>query len=198
MTKIITTIDVEDFFSEETKWKSAFAKLREIFQGYELAEDFKWGKPCYTLDGENIALIHGFKDYCAILFINGAVMADPENVLIQQTENVQAGRQMRFDSAEQIDAMTSVIKTYIAEAITAQKEGRKPELKKTEKYAIPEELQSAFDFDPAFQQAFYALTPGRQRGYILHFTGAKQSATRTARIEKYRDKIFDGLGFNDR
>ncbi len=198
MTKKMTAKSLDEFFADSTKWQEAYLKLREIFKQFDLTEELKWGKPCYTLSGENVALIHGFKDYCAILFINGAVMRDPKGLLIQQTKNVQAGRQMRFTSAKQITAMESGIIEYITDAIAAQKEGRKTEFKKTDEYEIPNELTEAFATDPAFRDAFYSLTPGRQRGYLYHFSSAKQSTTRAARIEKYRDKIFDGIGFNDR
>ncbi len=198
MTKKMTAYSLDDFFSIDTEWHESYLALRKIFNQFDLSEELKWGKPCYSSGDENIALIHGFKNYCAILFINGAVMNDPKNLLIQQTANVQAGRQMRFESKKQIDDMERDIKDYIAEAVLAQKEGRKPEFKSTEEYIVPEELRDAFLEDSAFRDAFYALTPGRQRGYLYYFSSAKKSDTRKARIEKYRDKIFDGIGFNDR
>ncbi|MFD1019615.1 YdeI/OmpD-associated family protein [Thalassobacillus hwangdonensis] len=189
---------VEAFISRADQWKEEFKALREIIRTCELTEDFKWMHPCYTLNGKNVVLIHGFKDYCALLFHKGALLKDPHGILIQQTKNVQAARQIRFTNVEDIVEMESLLKAYIEEAIEVEKAGLKVETKKTEEYEIPEELQAAFDEDPAFKDAFEALTPGRQRAYILHFSKAKRSATREARVEKHKQDIFDGKGLNDR
>ena len=173
------------------------ARLREIVLDCGLAEELKWGCPCYTFGKSNIVLIHEFKDYCALLFHKGALLKDTHSVLVQQTENVQAARQMRFDSVAEIVELEPVIKAYIHEAVEAEKAGLKVEYKKTAEYKIPEELQIRLDEDAGFKKAFAALTPGRQRGYILHFSASKQAKTREARIEKYLPQILDGKGLND-
>jgi len=178
-------------------WQAELAKLREIALSSPLAEDFKWGHPCYTLDGRNVVLIHGFKDYCALLFMKGALMKDLAGILIQQTENVQSGRQIRFTSLGQIAGMENMIKAYIHDAIEVEKAGLKVEKKTTADFAIPEEFQARLAGHPALKTAFEALTPGRQRGYLLHFAGAKQSKTREARIEKHLPRILDGKGLDD-
>ena len=163
-----------------------------------LKEDFKWGKPCYTYQSKNILLIHGFKEYCALLFHKGALLKDSENILVQQTKNVQSARQIRFIDKEQINDLKTVLKAYIFESIEVEKAGLEVQMKKTDEYAEPDELISSFKDDPEFKKAFHELTPGRQRGYLLHFSGAKQSKTRTSRIEKAKPKILDGKGHNER
>ncbi len=188
---------IDPFFSKAKQWKDEFQKLREIVLDCELTEDFKWMHPCYTYKNDNIVLIHGFKEYCALLFHKGALLKDPHKTLIQQTENVQAARQLRFTSVEQIDEMQLIIKTYIDEAIEVEKAGLQVEFKKNTEYAIPEELQNKFVEIPDLKVAFEALTPGRQRGYLLYFSGAKQSKTRESRIEKYLPHILDGKGMDD-
>lgn len=188
---------IDPFFSKAKQWKDEFQKLREIVLDCELTEDFKWMHPCYTYKNDNIVLIHGFKEYCALLFHKGALLKDPHKILIQQTENVQAARQLRFTSVEQIDEMQLIIKTYIDEAIEVEKAGLQVEFKKNTEYAIPEELQNKFVEIPDLKVAFEALTPGRQRGYLLYFSGAKQSKTRESRIEKYLPHILDGKGMDD-
>ncbi len=188
---------IDPFFNKAKQWKDEFQKLREIVLDCELTEDFKWMHPCYTYKNNNIVLIHGFKEYCALLFHKGALLKDPHKILIQQTENVQAARQLRFTSVEQIDEMQLIIKTYIDEAIEVEKAGLQVEFKKNTEYAIPEELQNKFVEIPDLKIAFEALTPGRQRGYLLYFSGAKQSKTRESRIEKYLPHILDGKGMDD-
>lgn len=186
-----------DAYFRETKWLEECAELRKIVLACDLTEELKWGVPCYTLDDKNVVLIHGFKEYCALLFFNGALMKDPNGILIQQTENVQAGRQIRFTGIKDIVKMKAVLKAYVREAIQVEKAGLKVEYKKTEEFPIPAELRSKFDEIPELKTAFEALTPGRQRGYILHFSDAKQSKTREARIEKHMQHIFEGKGLND-
>lgn len=189
---------VDFFFNKATRWQEEYRKLRTIILGCELTEELKWGCPCYTFQNSNVVLIHGFNEYCALLFHKGALLKDPAGILIQQTKNVQAARQIRFTSVEQIVELAPTLKTYIDEAIEAEKAGLKVKLKKTSEYTIPEEFQKALDEDHALRTAFEALTPGRQRGYLLHFSQPKQSKTRTARVEKCIPLIFDGMGFNDR
>ena len=157
----------------------------------------KWGVPCYSLEGKNVVLIHGFKEYCAVLFFKGALLKDPQDILVVQTENVQAARQVRFTNVGQIREIAAVLKSYIREAMEVEKAGLTVSFKKTDEFAMPEEFQNKLDTDPALKKAFEALTPGRQRAYLLHFSSAKQSKTREARIEKSRQKIFDGIGPNE-
>lgn len=189
---------VDDYISKAKKWQKEFEVLRRIILDCQLTEDFKWRNPCYTFQESNIVLIHGFKDYCALLFFKGALLKDPDDILIQQTENVQSARQIRFSGVEEIREMETTLRTYIYEAIEVEKAGLKVELKKTSEFPVPEEFQEKLDKDPALQTAFEALTPGRQRAYLLHFSGAKQSATRESRIEKNIPRIFEGKGLNDR
>ncbi|WP_420387345.1 YdeI/OmpD-associated family protein [Roseivirga sp.] len=189
---------VDWFFEKDSQWKTAFNQLRTIVLSTGLTEELKWGHPCYTHKGANVVLIHGFKDYCALLFHKGVLLKDSEGILIQQTENVQAARQIRFTSTDEITEQEAIIKSYIYEAIEVEKAGLQVEMKKTDEFEMPEEFQSALDDNPALESAFEALTPGRQRGYLLHFAQAKQSKTRTARIEKYTPHILEGKGLNDR
>ncbi|MFD2614414.1 YdeI/OmpD-associated family protein [Paenibacillus gansuensis] len=197
MTSVVGNPKVFGFLKKAKKWRDEFEKLREIVMDCGLTEDFKWMHPCYTLEGKNIVLIHGFKEYCALLFHKGALLKDTEGVLVQQTENVQAARQIRFTSVEQIAEMEPLIKAYIAEAIQAEQAGLEVEFKETTEFTVPEELQHKFDEVPALKTAFEALTPGRQRAYLLHFSQPKQSKTRVSRIEKYMEPILSGKGLND-
>ena len=190
--------NIDDFFSKAKKWQKEFKKLREIALECGLTEEFKWGKPCYTFQKSNIVLIHGFKDYCAFLFFKGALLKDTKDILVKQTENVQAARQIRFTNAQEIDEMKSVLKDYISEAIEVEKAGLEVDFKKTTEFKIPDEFQTKLDEIPALKTAFDALTPGRQRAYILYFSQPKQSKTRTSRVEKYMQQILDGKGLNDR
>jgi len=187
---------VEFFFKKQT-WQEEFALLRTIALDCGLTEELKWGQPCYTLGKTNIVLMHGFKDYCALLFFKGALLKDPKGVLIQQTENVQAARQIRFTSAQQIVKMKATIKAYIKEAIAVEKSGVKVPMKKTKEFAMPDEFKHALTEIPGLKKAFQALTPGRQRGYLLYFSAAKQAKTREARVEKYVDRILAGKGLED-
>ena len=192
-----TNPKVKFFFEKEKKWKDEFEKLRAIILECQLDEELKWGVPCYTFQKKNVVLMHGFKEYCAILFVKGALLKDAKDVLIQQTENVQAARQIRFTNIREIVKMEATLKAYINEAIEVEKAGLKVELKKTSDYVIPKEFQSRLDENLALKEAFNALTPGRQRAYIFYFSQPKLSKTREARVEKYIDLILDGMGLND-
>ena len=185
------------FFDKSTRWQEAYQELRDLALSFELSEELKWGCPCYTIGKSNIFLIHGFKDYCALLFMQGALLKDQKNILIQQTENVQSARQIRFANVEEILKSKSTIKAYIKEAIELDKAGLKVELKKTTEFKMPDEFQSALNEMSDLKIAFEKLTPGRQRGYLLYFSTAKQSKTRNERIEKYIPKILDGKGLED-
>lgn len=189
---------VDFFFTQAAKWQSEYEKLRKIILECGLKEELKWVVPCYTFIKNNIVLIHGFKEYCALLFHKGALLKDPEGILIQQTKNVQAARQIRFTNAQQVDKLKSLIKAYIYEAIEIEKRGLKVNLKKTKEYPIPEEFQNKLDEDPALKTAFQSLMPGRQRGYLLYFSQPKKSKTRISRIEKNTAHILNGMGLNDR
>lgn len=189
---------VEHFFEKTQQWSEEFNLLRDIItDNKSLEEEYKWMHPCYTLDGKNIVLIHGFKEYCALLFHKGALLKDPEGILIQQTENVQAGRQIRFKHIAEIITLRPVIQAYIQEAIEIEKAGLKVEMKKVNDYPIPEEFLQALAQDQELNTAFYSLTPGRQKGYLFYFNQAKQSKTRQNRIEKYYQQILDGKGIDD-
>lgn len=188
---------VEAFMQREKKWKAEFELLREIIRECELEEDYKWMHPCYTLKGKNVVLIHGFKEYCALLFHKGTLLKDPHKLLIQQTKNVQAARQLRFTNVEEIKDQREMIKDYVVEAIELEKSGAKVELKKTEQYEMPVELQEQLNQNKNLEEAFYNLTPGRQRQYIYYISQAKREATRMSRVEKYIDHILDGKGLND-
>jgi uncharacterized protein YdeI (YjbR/CyaY-like superfamily) len=198
MTKSRTNPKVEFFFSKAKKWREEFKKLRMIILDCPLTEELKWGKPCYTLQESNIVLIHGFNEYCALLFMKGALLKDAKGILIQQTENVQAARQIRFTTVREIVGMEPILKAYIHEAIEVEKAGLEVNYKKTAEFKIPGEFQKKLKEIPALKAAFYALTPGRQRGYILHFSAAKQSKTRESRIEKCMPQILKGKGLDDR
>lgn len=189
---------VEEFLSKAKTWKEEYELLRSIILQCELEEDFKWMHPCYTLNGKNVVLIHGFKEYCAILFIKGSLLKDPNKILIQQTENVQAGRQIRFKNIQEINEVEIILKEYIKEAKEIEKAGLVVEYNKDTEITIPEELQVKFNENAEFKDAFEALTPGRKRAYISHFSQAKQAKTRIARIEKNMENIFAGKGLNER
>jgi uncharacterized protein YdeI (YjbR/CyaY-like superfamily) len=185
------------FFDKPSPWQEAYALLRNIALNCGLTEELKWGVPCYTYKEKNVVLIHGFKHYCALLFHKGVLIKNTENVLIQQTKNVQSARQMRFTSAAEIDQMKATIKAYIFEAIEVEKAGLEVPFKKTEAFEMVEEFKQVLDENEAIKSAFEALTPGRQRGYLLYFSQAKQSKTRTARIQKYLPHIIKGKGLKD-
>jgi uncharacterized protein YdeI (YjbR/CyaY-like superfamily) len=197
MTKSGMNPDVDWYFSKAKKWREESEKLRTIVLDCGLTEESKWGKPCYTFQESNIVLIHGFKEYCALLFFKGALLKDAKGILIQQTENVQAARQIRFTSVREIVSMEAILKAYIKEAIEVEKVGLKVNLKKVSDFKIPEEFQNKLDEMPALKSAFDSLTPGRQRGYILYFSAPKQSKTRESRVEKCMQQILNGKGLND-
>lgn len=188
---------VSKVHDRERHWRTEFAALRRLCLESGLNEELKWGQACYDLNGSNVVLIHGFKEYCALLFMKGALLEDPKHLLVQQTKNVQAGRQMRFASLAEIDGRKAAIKAYLREAVAVEKSGAKVTMKSVEQFEVPGEFQERLDHDPELARAFRALTPGRQKGYLLHFGGAKQSATRTARIEKHAPRILKGLGLDD-
>ena len=189
--------NVDFYFSKAKKWQEELEQLRTIVLDCELTEELKWGVPCYTFHESNVVLIHVFKKYCALLFVNGALLHDANGILIQQTENTQAGRQIRFTSVREITEMKSILKAYIHEAIEVEKAGLKVNFKKTIEYVIPKEFQNILDEIPALKSAFDVLTPGRQRAYIIYFTAPKQSKTRTSRVEKCMQQIFNGKGLNE-
>src|SRR4051812_8307794 len=186
-----------DFFFKSVKWHDEYEQLRLIALDSGLKEELKWGCPCYSLDKKNIVLIHGFKDYCAVLFFKGALLKDPKGILIQQTKNVQSARQVRFTHVKEIVKLAPRLKKYIKEAIEVEQAGLKVTLKKTTDYSVPEEFQMKLDKMPALKRAFAALTPGRQRAYLFYFSQAKQAKTREARIEKYLKQIMSGKGLDD-
>jgi len=189
---------VDFYFSEAEKWQSELAKLRTIVLDSPLTEELKWGVPCYTFQKSNIVLIHVFKEYCALLFVKGALLKDTYGVLIQQTENVQAARQVRFTNIQEIVELEPTLKAYINEAIQVEVSGLKVNYKKAEEFSIPDEFLSKLEDNPDLETAFYALTPGRQRAYLLYFSAPKQSKTREARVEKFLLQILSGKGLNDR
>jgi len=188
---------VDFFFNKNSKWQQEYALLRKIILQTELTEELKWGCPCYTFQKTNVVLIHGFKEYCALLFHKGALLKDTDALLIQQTENVQAARQIRFTSLQQIKDLESSLKSYIYEAIEVERAGLKVELKKTSEFNTPDEFRQVLDEYVELKTAFEALTPGRQRGYLFHFSQPKQSKTRESRIEKCIPRILEGKGLND-
>jgi uncharacterized protein YdeI (YjbR/CyaY-like superfamily) len=182
---------------KEKRWSAEYAALRQLCLASGLNEELKWGQACYDLRGGKVVLIHGFKDYCALLFMKGALLEDPKGILIQQTKNVQAARQIRFASLADINKHRAAVKAYLKQAIAVEKSGAKVKMKSVAQFAVPEEFQKRLDDDPELAKAFHALTPGRQKGYLLHFAGAKQSATRSARVEKHAPRILRGLGLDD-
>ena len=188
---------VDFYFSKAEKWQEEIRELRNIILDCHLTEVLKWGCPCYTFEGSNIVLIHVFKEYCALLFFKGVLMKDPQGILIQQTEQVQSARQVRFTNSKEIKKLAATLRSYIFEAVKVEEAGLKVPLKKTKEYAVPEELQQKLDKLPVLKTAFEALTPGRQRAYLLHFSQPKQSKTRESRVEKCIPRILDGKGLND-
>jgi uncharacterized protein YdeI (YjbR/CyaY-like superfamily) len=189
---------VDGYIRKNKQWQAELKELRRIVLDYGLTEEVKWKHPCYTFQNSNIVLIHEFKEYCALLFLKGALLKDDSGILIQQTKNTQAARQIRFTHVDEIFEMEPLLKAYIQEAIDVEKAGLKVDFKKTSEFNMPEEFQHKLDENPALKTAFEALTPGRQRGYLLYFSGAKQSKTREARVEKCTPQILDGKGLNDR
>jgi uncharacterized protein YdeI (YjbR/CyaY-like superfamily) len=188
---------VDALLKQRKTWKKEFTELRRIILACGLTEELKWGWPCYTDAGKNVILMHGFKEYCAVLFHKGALLKDAKGILIQQTPNVQVPRQIRFRSVQDVVKLEKTLKAYIREAIEVERSGRKLALKKASDYAVPDELQARLDHDPSLQDAFYALTPGRQRGYFFYISQAKLSKTRESRVEKCIPRIRDGLGLED-
>jgi uncharacterized protein YdeI (YjbR/CyaY-like superfamily) len=197
MTKSNTNPKVDFYFIKAKKWQEELEHLRTIVLDCGLSEELKWGVPCYMFQKSNIVLIHVFKEYCAILFFKGALLKDTKGILIQQTENVQSARQIRFTTVKEIVKMKTIVKAYIKEAIEVEKAGLKVDLKKTSDFNIPEEFQNKLDKNAALKTAFYSLTPGRQRAYIFYFSQAKQSKTRESRVEKYVKQILNGKGLDD-
>lgn len=197
MTKDSRNPKVDDFIKAATKWKEEFVKLREIVLDCGLTEDFKWKHPCYTFEGKNIVLIHGFKEYCALLFHKGALLRDSHGILIRQTENVQLARQIRFTNLQEIVDLEDILKAYIKEAIEVEQAGLEVNKEESRSFIIPDELQHRFGQMPQLQSAFESLTPGRQRAYILYFSQPKQAKTRESRIDKYIPKILEGKGLHD-
>ena len=190
-------LKVDWYFTKAEKWQKEISLLRKIILKCKLSEELKWGVPTYTYNSSNIVLIHTFKEYCAVLFFKGVLLKDPNGILIQQTENVQSARKIRFTSIQEISKLKSVIKDYIFEACEVEESGVKVKLKKTADYKIPEEFQNILSEKPSLKTAFEALTPGRQRAYLFYFTQPKQSKTRTARVEKYVPQILNGKGLED-
>ena len=188
---------VDAFLNRAKQWREEFEKLRTILLDCGLTEELKWGQPCYTFEKKNIVLMHGFKEYCALLFFKGALLNDTEDILVRQTENVQSARQIRFTSAREIVKMKTILKAYVLEAIQVEKAGLKVKFKKTTEFKTPEEFQKRLDKNSALKTAFHALTPGRQRAYLLHFSQPKQSKTRESRIEKWTKQILKGKGMDD-
>jgi uncharacterized protein YdeI (YjbR/CyaY-like superfamily) len=192
-----TNPKVDGYLRRSKKWQEELEKLRKITLDCQLTEELKWGVPCYTFQESNIVLIHIFKEYCALLFFKGALLKDAKGILIQQTKNTQASRQIRFTNVREIIEMEPIVKAYINEAIDVEKAGLKVNYKKTREFIIPDEFQNKLDAIPALKTAFDALTPGRQRAYILHFSAPKQSKTREARVERCMEQILNGKGLND-
>ena len=192
-----TNPKVDSVIGKAKRWREEFETLRALVLDCGLAEDLKWGSPCYAFEDANVVLIHGFKEYCALLFFKGALMKDPKGILIKQTANVQGPRQLRFSSVKDITKQKATVKAYIKEAIAVEKAGLKVNLKKTSEFAVPEEFKNKLDQLPALKSAFRALTPGRQRAYLLYFSSAKQSTTRASRVEKSMQRIMMGKGLDD-
>jgi uncharacterized protein YdeI (YjbR/CyaY-like superfamily) len=188
---------VDFYFQKSKKWRAEQEKMRQIVLDCKLTEELKWGVPCYTFQKNNIVLIHEFKEYCAYLFVKGVLLKDPNGILIQQTENVQSARQVRFTNLQEIIEMEPILKAYILEAVEVEKSGLKVTLKKATEFSMPDEFQKKLDESSELEIAFYELTPGRQRAYLLHFSAPKQSQTREARVEKCIPRILNGKGLND-
>lgn len=185
------------YFAENGRWHAELVQLRTMILDCGLAEEVKWGTPCYTWQNRNIVLIHTFKEYCAMLFFKGALLNDPKGILIQQSENVQAARQIRFTEVKQITKQAAALKAYVYEAIEVEKAGLKVPMKKSTEFAVPDEFQTQLNKNKKLKTAFEALTPGRQRAYLLYFAAPKQAKTRESRIEKYTQQILEGKGLND-
>ena len=190
-------LKLDGFFKEAKKWRSEFERLRTVCLDCGLTEELKWGKPCYTYQASNIVLIHGFKDYCALLFFKGALLKDAADILVQQTDNVHAARQIRFTSVREIKDRAPTLKAYIKQAIEVEEAGLEVPARKTSDFPVPEEFQTKLEENPRLKAAFEALTPGRQRAYLLHFAAPKQSTTRTSRVEKCMEQILQGKGLKD-
>lgn len=188
---------VDAYLKRQTQWREELSALREILAASGLEEDLKWGHPCYTQDGKNVALIHGFKDYCAVLFHKGALLKDAKGLLVQQTKNVQSARQLRFTSRAEVAKHAKALAAYVKEAAALERAGAKVAKKETRDFDVPDELRDALAADAKLKKAFEALTPGRQRGYLLHVGGAKLAATRAARVAKHTPRILKGLGLDD-
>jgi uncharacterized protein YdeI (YjbR/CyaY-like superfamily) len=188
---------VDWYFGKNKRWEQELRKLRAIALGCQLTEELKWGCPCYTLSGSNIALIHVFKEYCALLFFKGALLKDDHHILVKQTKNVQAARQIRFTRLSEMVKIERIVRAYVLEAIKVEKSGLEVKMKKTAEFEVPDEFKNKLKKLPALKKAFYALTPGRQRGYLLHFSTAKLSKTREARVEKCMERILNEKGLND-
>ena len=188
---------VSKVHGKEKRWSAEYIALRQLCLESGLNEELKWGQACYDWDGSKVVLIHGFKEYCALLFMRGALLKDPNGILVQQTKNVQSARQIRFASLAAINKQQRAVKAYITEAIAIAKSGAKVQMKSAAQFDVAEEFQKRLDDDPELAEAFRALTPGRQKGYLLHFAGAKQSVTRAARVEKHAPRILQGLGLLD-
>jgi uncharacterized protein YdeI (YjbR/CyaY-like superfamily) len=188
---------VSKVHGKEERWGAEFAALRQLCLASGLNEELKWGQACYDLNGGKVVLIHGFKSYCALLFMKGALLKDAKGILVQQTKNVQSARQIRFASLADINRQKAAVKAYIREAMAVEQSGAKVRMKSAAQFDVPEEFRERMDDDPKLAEAFHALTPGRQKAYLLHFSGAKQSATRTARVEKHAPRILQGLGLDD-
>lgn len=189
---------VDAYIDRAKKWQGETRKLREILLDCGLGEDLKWGKPCYTFQDSNLAIIQGFKDHCSLMFFKGVLLDDPDGALVRPGENSQAQRRLEFTSVDQIDDEESLLRGFVEQAMAVEKAGLKVDLEEKRALDLPEELTAKFDEDPELATAFRALTPGRQRAYVLHFSGAKQSKTRVARIERSREKILAGKGLRDR
>ena len=193
-----TNPKVDEYLENAQTWRKEMEKLRKILLGCELVEELKWGKPCYSFQDGNVAILQGFKDACALMFFKGALLKDPDGILERPGANSQAARRIMFTSVKQITAMESSLKGYIQQAIEVEKAGLKVKLKDVQEFAIPDEFQHKLDKMPALKKAFEALTPGRQKGYLLHFAGAKQAKTRASRIEQCTPQILAGKGLHDR
>lgn len=189
---------VSEVLAKEKRWGAEFAVLRQICLASGLSEELKWGQACYCLDGKNVFLIHGFKDYCALLFMKGVLLKDPLGILVQQTQNVQAARQIRFANLAEINQHQEALASYLQDAIAVEKSGAKVAMKRASQFEVPPEFAQQLDERPELAEAFHALTPGRQKAYLLHFAGAKQAATREARVAKHVPRILNGLGLDDR
>ena len=188
---------VSKLHGKEKRWSAEYAALRQLCLASGLNEELKWGQACYDLNGRNVVVIHGFKEYCALLFFKGALLKDPNDILVRQTKNVQAARQIRFTSLAEIEKQRAAVVRYLKEAIAVEKSGAKVKMKTVAQFAVPAEFQTRLDTDPVLAKAFHALSPGRRKGYLLYFAGAKQPATRAARVEKHVPRILKGLGLND-